>query len=126
AIVHIEAPRRESMRGGNAMTEAEWLVCNDPDLILHALPGPAPPRKLRLYGCACVRGIWHLLSEEPSKRAVEVVERYVDGCASTGELDLARDAAEAIATRALYSAPAPGVRDAVQAAVSVTNVIAWA
>ena len=32
------------------MTEAEWLACADPDVLLSALREQASDRKLRLYG----------------------------------------------------------------------------
>ena len=37
------------------MTEAEWLVCTDPTLMLDVLGGKASERKLRLFVCACCR-----------------------------------------------------------------------
>src|SRR5262249_39442140 len=39
------------------------------------------------FGCACCRRIWHLLSDQRSRDAVEVVERYADGLASRREID---------------------------------------
>jgi hypothetical protein len=45
-------------------------------------------RKRRLFLCACVRQAW-LLLEEPSRQAVEVAERYVEGLASVKERDSA-------------------------------------
>jgi hypothetical protein len=95
------------------MTESEWLACDNPDPLLAMLwtSGRQNERKLRLFGVACVRRIWHLLSPRASRRfhqaakrwahvhnrhegavyqasreCVEVVERYADGLASDQQL----------------------------------------
>jgi hypothetical protein len=74
------------------MTEAEWVSCTDPLLMLEYLRGPmsASPtkvifgkavtgffgkriteRKSRLFACACCRRFWHLLDEEHCRHLVE-------------------------------------------------------
>jgi hypothetical protein len=46
----------------------------------------ASERKLRLFGIACVRRVWQLLEEYPDVMlAVNIVERFVDGLATTDE-----------------------------------------
>src|SRR5574343_1418068 len=50
-------------------------------------------KTLRLFACACVREIWHLLTDERSRNAVEVAERYAHGQATDEELTASGDAA---------------------------------
>lgn len=69
------------------MTEAEWLECPGPYLMLNFLQRRISDRKLRLFGCACCRRIWNLISDDRSRRAVEVAERYADGLTGRDERD---------------------------------------
>ena len=61
------------------MTEAEWLVATEVPGMLRFLDKKASVRKRRLFACACVRRIWHLLDDLRSGRAVEVAEAFADG-----------------------------------------------
>jgi hypothetical protein len=67
------------------LTESEWLASNDPVAMLKRLNRPLGDRLLLLYGVACCRLHWHLLSHQMSREAVEWTERYVDGLASRDE-----------------------------------------
>lgn len=67
-----------------------WQECADPHPMLETLRGTASDRKLRLFGVACCRRIWHRLPQGPNEfnhYAVEVAERFADGRASRQELD---------------------------------------
>jgi hypothetical protein len=75
------------------MNEAEWLECTDPTPMLEFLRGKTSDRKLRLFACACCRKVWHLLTDERSRKAVDVAERYADGVADEDERFNAWDAA---------------------------------
>jgi hypothetical protein len=87
---------------GAAVTEAEWDACTDPlklldfllgrtskEKMLAFLHGRPSDRKARLFAVACCRRVWHLLTDERGRRAVEVSERYADGLASREEMEAA-------------------------------------
>jgi hypothetical protein len=77
------------------MTEAEWLKCADPSDMKYFLSecGPVNDRKMRLFGCGCVRTIWSDFPNDALRHAFQTSERYADGLASQGELNQARDMA---------------------------------
>jgi hypothetical protein len=67
------------------MTEAEWQECRDPQVVLAWLGGrhvKAPyrwlSRKLQLFNVACCRRMWHLITDERSRKAVEFMEQAAD------------------------------------------------
>jgi hypothetical protein len=72
------------------MREAEWLACNDLYQMLAYVLNKTGDRKLRLFGCACVRRVWPLVTEEWSRNAVQVAERYADRQANYPDLRRAR------------------------------------
>ena len=96
--------------------------------------------ELRLFACWSVRQIWHLVTDERSRRAVEVAERHAVGQATDEELatasDAARDAAwsaardaardAALAAWAARAAARDAARDAALAARNAANSAAWA
>ena len=74
------------------MTEHEWLTSAEPAAMLEFLRAAAginfyhvSDRKLRLFACACCHTVWHLITDERSRRAVEVAELFADGKATKEE-----------------------------------------
>jgi hypothetical protein len=75
------------------MTETEWDSCRDPRLLVQILVRASRQKELHLFGCACCRRVWPLLSDERLRRGVEVRERYERELATEEELKEAmRDA----------------------------------
>jgi hypothetical protein len=76
-----------------AMTEAEWLdpTCDEEEQRLYFLDelGLLKGRKLRLFGCACLREVWDELPFEELREAILTCERFADGVATVEELSAA-------------------------------------
>src|SRR3954468_22614302 len=81
------------MMRGRAMTEQEWLACEDPVPMLGFLRGKVSDRKINWFKAACCRRIWHLLLDERSRNAVDCVERFAEGEVTRSDLDDAARAA---------------------------------
>ena len=61
-------------------------------------------REIRLYTVWCARQVEHFMTDERSKNAILVAEKYANGGASDEELEEARDAAYAAASDAASDA----------------------
>ena len=104
------------------MTEAEWLAATDPMPMLKHLRGEASDRKLRLVAVACCRRIWHLLTDERSRIAVDLAERDADGLVR--ETDL-RESAQAANEAYRYGNPLGPHDNAAYASVHVGGRDRW-
>ncbi len=69
------------------MTEAEWLVSDDPDEMYVAVERGASARKMRLFGVACCRRVWNLMTDPEHRAAVEASEKFADGLIDEAALD---------------------------------------
>ena len=76
----------------NGLSDTLWALCAVP-----AEQAAERDRQARLFACACVRQVWHLLTDERSRTAVEVAERYAEGAATLDELKTAYDSADSAA-----------------------------
>ncbi|MBL8796303.1 MAG: hypothetical protein JNM56_20555, partial [Planctomycetia bacterium] len=68
------------------MTEQEWLGCADPRELLRFFEGKTSDRKFMLFAVACCRSIWEMLTDERSREAIHVAERYADNLADEREI----------------------------------------
>lgn len=87
----------------------EWLIW------IATRDGVLDDRTLRLFACWCARQVWHLLTDERSRNAVEVAERYANGAATGNELAAAAEA-WAAAVRATWAAAGAAEAEAAGAA----------
>ena len=91
----------------NACPRADWLIW-----ILEKIGHKLDSKTLRLFVCWCVREtplfggqkVWDLLTDERSRNAVVVTERFANGDATEEELADARDAARDASWSAAWSA----------------------
>jgi hypothetical protein len=75
------------------MTEAQWLQCEVPKLMLDAIASKATERKLRLFAAACWRRAPRSCTDDGCARAVEVAEQYADWLVHDDVLDQAHQVA---------------------------------
>jgi hypothetical protein len=78
--------RRNAVGRDCAVTESQWLACQDDYSMLLTINRDVHVRKLRLFACACARRLWRYVNDERSRRAVEVAERYADDLATRAQL----------------------------------------
>jgi hypothetical protein len=75
------------------MTDTEWNTAVDPGAMLERFVDDPYKAELGIFGCACCRRVWTLLSDERLTHGVEVREQYERGLVSEEEVrKAARDA----------------------------------
>ncbi len=90
------------------MTEFEWSECSSALEMLYYLKSGAgkaslrevfgqdeSERKMRLFLIACCRRIWSMMSDERSREAVRVAEKFANGLVDGSELEKAHNDAAA-------------------------------
>lgn len=80
----------------------------------------------RLFACWCVRQVWHLLTDDRSKTAVETAERFAHGLASRADLAAAAEAAREAAAEAVAEEAAVEAACAAVEAAGAAAGAAWA
>jgi hypothetical protein len=120
--------RAAAKKGGDAMTEAEWLASTDLDELWDGFRGPrdrASERKVRLFACACCRRIFTSSADARLIAVVETAARHADGRAGDDELATAQvDALDARYYRLEALAGAAGLADSERRAAFVAAAAA--
>jgi hypothetical protein len=96
----------------------EWLVW------VATRPGVLDDRTLRLFAVHCARSVQHLLTDQRSRDAIDVAERFASGDATADELSAAWDAAWSVADEAREAAWSVAWAAAREAARSVAWSVA--
>jgi hypothetical protein len=94
---------RESAVHSGLITEADWRACRAPASLLHFLRDKGTDRKWRLFAVACCRRVAHWITDERSRRAIEVAAQYAEGIATEEALEEARLAAQAAQEEAKHA-----------------------
>jgi hypothetical protein len=78
------------------MTEAKWLTCDAPALLLAHVRGKLSQRKDRLLAVALCSRIKGLILAQDSRLALKITEAFADGDASHEDLRIAYNAAHGV------------------------------
>jgi hypothetical protein len=82
---HQQEYRRVKTTYGVVHDAEEWAECTTPWRLGRSVNGRVSDRKIRLFACACCRQLWGQWNQ-PTRDAVETLERFADGAANQGEL----------------------------------------
>jgi len=103
----------------DSLKRIDWLVW------VATKEGVLTDKELRLFACFCARQNWHLLTDERSRNAIEVAERFANGKATKEELKAAYVAAyDAAYADAAYDAYARAAARAAAVAAYAARVAA--
>lgn len=86
--------------------ERDWLLSNDPAVLLRDVPDRLPDRKIRLFAVACARRIHNLLKNPSSVAAINAAEMYADKLISDEQLQEYEQAARVASSDAVREAHA--------------------
>ena len=88
-------------------TNSEWMLW-----LLYNHPNEATDRELRLIAVKCARQVQHLMTDKRSINALDVAEKFANGCATNKQLYAAMYAAWDAARAAAWDAASDAARAA--------------
>lgn len=85
--------------------EEAWATCPTPEPLIWALKraGFEDPQPLRVWARWCVRQVVQLMTDDESRHALEVAERFIDGDGTSEELAAAAAAVQRLEERGFQS-----------------------
>src|SRR5262245_23130585 len=104
------------------MTEAEWLSCVNPEVMLRFRKGAVSERKLRLFDCACCRVVWHLLDRR-ARKPILLLEDLVEGAVTREVFAKAR---AKLSWNYSYTAPARRLKGTARDCARTAGLAVWA
>jgi len=105
----------------NGLDDALWALRAVPDE-----QADERDRLARLFACWCARQVWHQLTDERSRTAIEVAERYAVGEATHDDLKAAARSAADAARAAFAAYYADAAADYADAAYYASYAAAYA
>jgi hypothetical protein len=113
---------RAGEKGGNTVTEPEWLACPYPQEMLRAVGLKVSDRRLRLFAAACCRRSWGQLTDENLRLSIETAELFADGEVGQKRRGSVFAAAQRARVTARTSPPCVGIAASL---CSVKNIRLW-
>src|SRR5215204_2207964 len=105
------------------MTEAEWLACTEPMLLLEFVRAKVSDRKLRLFAVACCRRGRSILRSRTTLAALDALEAYADDLITRKVMEERRTAWY---RRFDYPFPISGTWNSALAQATITHTKVWA
>jgi hypothetical protein len=68
------------------MTEAEWLACDNPEVLFELIRGRASCRKLRLFAAECFGRLARVLPDPRQRSAIEVLVARAEGTTTQSDI----------------------------------------
>ena len=120
---HHACEKSKELAMNNCMDMQEAWLTSKPELVIWMCwqSGVLTDKELRLFAVFCARQVEHLITNERSKNAINVAEKFAYGNATNEELASASDAARASASDAARASARAAASDAAWDAAMATQ-----